>query len=104
MGTILYVIVPIPACDSHDRHCRHVTVIAAGPSLFAPAFPVPVDLPGGSAGIVPVTLLYSFFALRFYGVNYETRSHEPLRSDIPRRDSLCPARITFTITLTAKVA
>jgi hypothetical protein len=43
MGTILYVLVPIPARDSHDRHCRHATVIAVGSSLFAPAFPRSVD-------------------------------------------------------------
>jgi hypothetical protein len=42
-----------------------------------------------------VLLLYSFIAFRFYSVHYETRSHELLRSDIPLRDSLCPARIIF---------
>ena len=98
MGTILYVVVPIPACDSHDCHSRHVTVITIGPSLFTPAFLMPVDLPEGSAGVIPVSLLHSFFTLRFYGVHYEARSHEPLRSDIPRRDSLCPARIIFNKT------
>jgi hypothetical protein len=51
-----------------------------------------------------VSLLYSFFALRFYGVHYETWSHEPLRSDIPRRDSLCLARIIFIKSLTLMMA
>jgi hypothetical protein len=104
MGTILYVLVPIPTFDSHDRLSRHVTVIATGPSLFTPAFLMSVDLPERSAGIIPVSLLYSFFTLRFYGVHYETWSHEPLRSDIPRRDSLCLARIIFIKSLTLMMA
>ncbi|TFH46189.1 MAG: hypothetical protein E4G92_06760 [Bacteroidia bacterium] len=45
MGTILYVLVPIPTCDSHDRHGRHATVIEAGSSLFTSAFLSPVDIP-----------------------------------------------------------
>jgi hypothetical protein len=51
--------------------------------------------PEGLASCFPVLLLYSFIALRFYGVHYETRSHEPLRSDNPRKDSLCLTRIIF---------
>ncbi|MCU0366162.1 MAG: hypothetical protein MUC30_02980 [Bacteroidales bacterium] len=99
MGTILYVLVPIPTCDSHDRHCRHATVIVAGSSLFAPAFPGPVDVSLAAYCRFPVPVLHlsSFFALRFYVALNEARGHEPLRPDIPRRDSCCHARIIFIL-------
>jgi hypothetical protein len=41
--------------------------------------------------------LSSFFALRFYVALNEARGHEPLRPDIPRRDSCCHARIIFIL-------
>jgi hypothetical protein len=71
MGTILYVYVPIPASDSHDRHNRHATVIAVGSSLLL------LPLPGLSksagwliADLVPVPLQFSLIALRLLRITY----------------------------------
>jgi hypothetical protein len=55
--------------------------------------PKSVEIPGGTADFVPVLLLFSVLALQFSRSHDETRSHEPLRPDTPRRDSCCPARI-----------
>ena len=67
MGTILYVIVPIPASDSHDRHYRHATVIAAGSSLFLLPSPVCLSARRLTAFPVQVSLLLSVLTLRFSG-------------------------------------
>jgi hypothetical protein len=83
-----------PTSDSHDRHYRHATVIIAGPFLLLLPFrSLSISAGWRIADFVPVSLLFSLLALRFSGSHNETRSHEPLRPDTPRRDSCCPARI-----------
>lgn len=64
------------------------------PAVLHPAIPLGEFFPD----CILVFLLYLFVAFQFYEIHFETRKHEPLRTDNPIQDSHCRSRITFVIT------
>ncbi|MCB0800292.1 MAG: hypothetical protein KDB91_07300 [Bacteroidales bacterium] len=104
MGTILYVIVPIPASDSHDRHCRHATVIAAGSSLFLLPFLVCLSARRLTAFLFRYHFCFPYSPFGFPGVHNVMRRYEPLKHDTPLRDSCCHARIISILSSPVRLA